>query len=106
MSLLRRAWLTELSPEAARRGLAASNSAHLRLIPVMVTSKTRADITPDLETADMLGILVMTRESLESAMNRTLTHPNPDQMYEEAERSIREAAAKYQAQGSLPLSSS
>jgi hypothetical protein len=92
--------------EAARRGLAASNSAHLRLIPVMVTSKTRADITPDLETADKLGILVMTRESLESAMNRTLTHPNPDQMYEEAERSIREAAAKYQAQGSLPLSSS
>ena len=69
----------------------------------MVTSKTRADITPDLETADKLGILVMTRESLESAINRTLVQPSPDQMYEEAERTIREAAAKYQAQESLPL---
>jgi hypothetical protein len=51
--------------EAARRGLAASNSAHLRLMPVMVTSKMRADITPDLEIAEKLGVLVLTRESLE-----------------------------------------
>jgi hypothetical protein len=89
--------------EAAGRGLTASNSAHLRLMPVMVTSKMRADITPDLEAAEKLGILVMTRESLESAINRTLVQPSPDQMYEEAERTIREAAAKYQAQESLPL---
>jgi hypothetical protein len=83
--------------EAARRGLTASNSAHLRLTPIMVTSKMRADITPDLEAADKLGILVMTRESLEGAINRTLIHPTPDQMYDDAERTIREAVAKYKS---------
>ncbi len=89
--------------EAARRGLAASNSAHLRLMPVMVTSKMRAEIAPDLEAAEKLGVLVMTRESLESAVNRTLVQPNADQMYTEAEKAITEAIAKHKESDTLPL---
>jgi hypothetical protein len=89
--------------EATRRGLNASNSAHLRLMPMMITSKTRAEITPDLETAEKLGILVMTRESLETAINRTLVQPNADQMYDEAEKAITEAIARYRDDDMLPF---
>jgi hypothetical protein len=89
--------------EAARRALAASNSAHLRIMPVMVTSKMRTEITPDLEMAEKLGVLVMTRESLESAVNRTLVQPNADQMYTEADKAITDALAKYQESDTLPL---
>jgi len=41
--------------EAVRRSLADSNIAHLHLLPVIVTSKTRAEITPDLEGAEKLA---------------------------------------------------
>jgi hypothetical protein len=68
---------------------------------VIITSKTRADVMPDIETAEKLGILIMTRESLESAINRTLTQPNADQMYAEAEQAVREALASYQVQETL-----
>jgi hypothetical protein len=91
--------------EAARRNLAAANSAHLRLLPVMVTSKTRAEITPDIETAERLGVLVMTRENLDNAINqRTMVFPNADQVYAEAEQIVRDALAKYQPQQPTPPS--
>ena len=90
--------------EAGRRGLADANSAHLRLLPVIVTSKARVEVAPDLETAEKLGILVMTRENLDNAINqRTIVHPNADQVYAEAEQIVSEALAKYQAGETLPL---
>lgn len=49
-------------------------------------------------SAFLFGILIMTRESLESAMDRTIAQPNADQMYKEAERAVSEALTKYQAQ--------
>jgi hypothetical protein len=70
----------------------------------MVTSKTKAEISPDVESAEKLGILVMTRENLDSAINqRTLILPNSDQIYSEAERIVSDALAKYQTQETLPL---
>lgn len=85
--------------EAARRSLAESNSGHVHLLPVIVTSKTRSEITPDLETAEKLGVLVMTRENLDNAINQTtLVHSNADQMYAEAEQTVSVAMVKYQEQ--------
>jgi hypothetical protein len=48
--------------EAVRRKLAGSNNAHLRVLPAIVTSKTLAEITPDIEAAEKLGAAVLTRE--------------------------------------------
>lgn len=90
--------------EAVRRGLVATNSAHLRLLPVMVTSKARAEISPDIEAAEKLGVLVMTRENLDNAINqRTLIVPNADQLYVEGEQAVSDALAKYETQETLPL---
>jgi hypothetical protein len=85
--------------EAVRRGLADANNAHLHLLPVMVTSKTRTEVAPDIEAAERLGVLVMTREHLDQVINqRTLVFANADQMYLEAEQSVSAALAKYQPQ--------
>jgi hypothetical protein len=46
----------------------------------------------------------MTRENLDNAINqRTLVHPNADQVYAEAEQIVSEERAKYQTQETLPL---
>jgi hypothetical protein len=90
--------------EAVRRRLADANSAHVHLLPVIVTSKTKPEITPDLEAAEKLGILVMTRENLEAAIaQRTISHLNADQIYAEAEQIVSAGLAKFQVQEALPL---
>jgi hypothetical protein len=73
------------------------------VIPAIVTSKTRDDVKPDIEQAERLGILMVTREDFEQVINRTLILPNADRLYEEAERSIRAAQAKYELQPTFPL---
>ena len=90
--------------ELVRRSLAVSNQGHLRVIPAIVTSKAKDEVKPDMEQAERLGILVITREDFEQVINRTLILPNADRLYEEAERSIRAAQAKYESQPALPFS--
>jgi hypothetical protein len=80
-----------------------SNNAYLRVLPIIVTSKGMAEIKPDVEAAEELNMLVLTREGLEQAINRSLIQPNADQMYTEAEQTVSAALAKYQNQGTLPL---
>jgi hypothetical protein len=82
--------------QTVRATLAGSN-AHLRVLPIMVTSRPKNEITPDLEAAVNLGIYVMTRESLEAAINQTLIQPNADQLYMQTEQAVTAALAKYNA---------
>jgi hypothetical protein len=89
--------------EAVRRSLAASNNAYLRVLPIIVTSKGLAEIKPDVEAAEKLSILVLTREGLEQGINRSLVQPNADQMYTEGEQAVSTALTKYQNQGTLAL---
>lgn len=91
--------------QAMRRELDLSGSNHLRILPIMVTTKKRDDIAAELEQAERHGILVFTHEDIEGALNRTLIFPNADQLYAEAEQSVRRALEKYNAQGGLPLTS-
>jgi hypothetical protein len=71
---------------------------------VIVTTKARSDVLPDLDQAERLGILVMTKENLEQAFDQTLMLQNADQIYEQAEATIRSAKQQYEAQGVLPIS--
>lgn len=89
---------------AVRRSLETSNHGHLRVLPVLVTSKTREDIRVDIEQAERLGMLVMTREDISRALDRTLQLPTADQMYDEGWQAVRAAQAKHDAQQALPLS--
>jgi hypothetical protein len=82
--------------EAVRRSLGETNNTDQRVLPVMVTSKLTSEIKPDVEAAERLGISIVAREQLESAINRTLIQPNADQIYAEAEQAMNAALAKYQ----------
>ena len=90
--------------EAVRKSVAESNNTFQRILPVIVTTKTVAEVKADIEAAEKLGILVLTREDLNQVIDRTLMQPNADQTYAEAEQAVNAALAKYEAQPALPLS--
>jgi len=92
--------------EAVRRNLSAKSNSYLRILPVIVTSKTTAEIRPDLEAAERLGVLIVTRENLDQAINQTLLQPNADQIYAEAEQSVSAALAKYDTRDVEPTNDS
>lgn len=74
--------------EAVRRSLTASNYSLLKVLPVIVTTKLKDEIKPDLEQAGRLGIFIITRDDFDSFISRTLILPKPDQLYEEAIRIV------------------
>jgi len=88
--------------EVLRQRLYASGNRHLHLLAVMITSKSREEIKADLEQAEKLGVAVLTRESLEEALKRTLFLPNADTLFSEIEKAAQAAQAKYQS-SALPL---
>ncbi len=84
--------------ETLRRRLDASGNRHLRVLPVIITSKDREEVKADLEQAEKLGVVVVTKESLLQALNRTLILPDAEGIYTEAERTAREGQEKYTRQ--------
>jgi len=89
--------------ERVRQGVVASNNKHLRVLPVIVSSRARVEISADIEQAEKLGVLIMSRENLEQAVARTPVLPSAEQFYEEALKVVESAKAKYEAQAQLPL---
>lgn len=88
--------------EIFRRRLADSGNRHLRVLAVIVTSKPRPEVSADIEQAERLRVLVITREGLEQLSTRTLSPPNADQFFEQGEQAVEVAAGKYEAQLPLP----
>jgi hypothetical protein len=69
--------------------LAASGNQHVRVLPVIVTTKTRDEVKAELEQAHKLGVLVITREDFDRAIERTIFLPNPNRLYAEGEETLR-----------------
>lgn len=80
--------------ERVKQGIVNSNNKHLRVLPVMVSSRTRAEISADIEQAEKLGVLVISRENIEAAIMRTLVLPNPEQMFNELVQKVEAGRAK------------
>jgi hypothetical protein len=91
--------------ECVRRSLSSLNQSFLRVLPMIITSKTREEVRPDIEQAERLGIFVATKETIEQMINRTLVLSNANQLYEEVERETRAAQVKYETQQTFPLPS-
>jgi hypothetical protein len=89
--------------EMVRERLAASNNSHLKVLPVIVTSKRRLEIRADIEQAERLGVLIVTAETLQAVLPRTLFRVDPEQIFLEGEREVSGALAKYQVQEVLSL---
>lgn len=77
--------------EAVKQKLLLSNNQHLRVLPVIVTTKSREEVRGELEDAQRAGIVVVTRDDLPTLVSQTLRPPDADQLFAEAETTIREA---------------
>jgi hypothetical protein len=85
--------------QAVRKSLADSSNYFPRVMAVLVTSKGREEVKGGIEQAERLGMLVLTRESLDDAIGRSLITSDADEFYREAEGSINRALSKYSQAG-------
>lgn len=88
--------------QAMRKSLEMSGNNAVRVLPIMVTAKSRNDVATELEQAERHGVLVFTREDIESALNGTLVLPNAEQIFTNWQQAANSALAKYTSQGGLP----
>lgn len=80
-----------------RRKLDAAGQNHRSILPVLVTSLRATDIEAEMAAAEKLGVLVLTRENLDSLLARSITLPDADALYEEGIELVRAARKKHQA---------
>lgn len=83
--------------EKLRRKLDAAGQQHRSILRVLVTSLRASDIAAETADAEKLGVLVLTRENLDSLLVRSITSPNADRLYEEGVEAVRSALKKIQA---------
>ena len=85
-----------------RTRLAAAGHGHLRIIPMIVTTLIREDVKADIEQAERLGTVVITREALDSALSRTFVAQNPEAWFADAEKEIEEGQRRQAIRNSGP----
>lgn len=89
--------------QLVKKNLQTAGHQVFEVLPVMVTTKSRDEIKPELEQAEKHGILVVAREDLSEVFNRLYLFPNPDQLFNEALKQVRDIQNKYQQQTILPF---
>ncbi len=78
--------LSKLSARASnlRETLAASNMRNLRVLPVIVTAMTAEQVKADMAQAEELGVLVLTKENLDTVFDELVGFPDGDRWFERA----------------------
>lgn len=89
--------------EAVRRSVEASGNRHARVLPLIITLMSRAELAADLERAEKNGIAIFAREDVEGVLFQTRFTENSDQIFLDAETSAAFAREKYNLQQDLPL---
>jgi hypothetical protein len=84
--------------EIVRKSLAMSGNQHLKVLPVIATTKTREEVRADLAQAQNLGVLVLTKEDLVNLTERTITFPDANNSFVEAEESLRRLTSEVEGQ--------
>jgi hypothetical protein len=80
--------------EKVRQSLMLSGHGQLKVLPVIITTKTREEVKADLDQAQKLGVLVITRESFTNAINRSLIFPDANKIYLDAENALKPPEAQ------------
>ena len=75
--------------EKVRQSLAASGNQHFKVLPVIVTTKTREEVRAESEQAYKLGVLVVTREVFGELITRSLLFPDANRLYAQAKETLR-----------------
>ena len=70
--------------EKLRRRLDAAGQGHRKILKILVTTLRAEDIAAERDDAERLGVVVLTRENIENAINRSITVPNPEEVFADA----------------------
>ena len=82
--------------ETVKRAVLASGNPQLRVLPIIVTSKTRTELaSADIEKAERLGIVVYAREDVAEMITRARFVGNAEQLFTDAEGTATFALEKY-----------
>lgn len=71
-----------------RQSLTSCGQQQPRVLPVIITTKTREEIAAELDQAHKHGVLVLTREDFSKLIKKTMHFPDPNQLYAEAEQKM------------------
>jgi hypothetical protein len=84
--------LSRLTARAAglRSTLDASNMTHLRVVPILVTAMSAAEVKADAPAAEETGVLVLSREALDQSLEELRQFPDADALVNRALATIRE----------------
>jgi hypothetical protein len=77
-----------------RQHLQNSGSPNLKVLPIMITSKTRAEVEAEIDGAIQLGVFVITREGIEEALASTFLVPDADNEFNRAMKFLADASTK------------
>ena len=86
---------------AIRHHLAQSNFPNLRVLPIIVTTKTREEVQADLDQARQLGIVVVAQDDIPQLIARTLQVNDADAIFIEAEKNLQETMSAIEPELSL-----
>jgi hypothetical protein len=88
--------------EKLRRKFDAAGQGHRKILKILVTSLKSDDIAAEREDAERLGVVVLTREHIENAINRSMVIPNAEAMFAEALQIAQAGIDKHAAEPTLP----
>ena len=74
---------------AVRDRLSKSGHTHLRVLPVMVTALPHSEIAAETDDAKSHGVYVLAGDDLPKAIDRTHVSPHADELFLEAEQSLK-----------------
>lgn len=76
------------------KSLAASGNGNLRVLPIIITNKTREEAKADIEQAGKLGTFVICRDEFGSLMEQSLPSPDADAFFQTAEEAVKHSNLK------------
>jgi hypothetical protein len=89
--------LVQRTTEIKRR-MEVSGKGYLGVIPAIVTALTAEEVAADIEQAERLGVLVVTKEDLDGAIQILSINPNSaDQQFQQSQDQIAARMAKHVA---------
>lgn len=87
--------------EKLRRKLEAAGQSDKTILKVLVTTLRSEDIAAERSDAERLGVLVLTREKIESVLNESSTTPDAERMFADAVESVQSALATAQGKSAI-----
>lgn len=70
--------------EIVRKRLISSGNYHLKVLPVIVTSKPKDEVRADIDVVKNKGVSVVTKEDLKSLLAQTIVLPDADLIFNQA----------------------